>query len=104
MSKKKAVANTKFEKVETSPVLLALFSVRDLKAGTYGQPFALANRQVAMRTFSTWVLNPESFFSKFPHDFELFEVGSFDQLTGEFYSLDTPDYVCRASDLVGSAT
>lgn len=83
---------------------LKMFTVRDLKAGTYGQPFALPNRQVAMRTFSTWVANPESFFAKFPHDFELFEVGEFDQVTGLFSSLSMPDYVGRASELVSSVS
>lgn len=88
--------------VET--VTLTMFSVRDLKAGTYGQPFALANRAVAMRTFSSWVADPNSFFARYPHDFELFEVGSFDQLTGLLKPLDIPDYVGRASELISSAS
>lgn len=84
--------------------VLKLFSIRDLKAGSYGQPFVMPNRQVAMRTFQTWTQNPESFFSKFPHDFELFEIGQMDAVTSILTSLSTPDYVCRASDLVPSAT
>lgn len=95
---------TVFAEKPVEAVTIRMFSIRDIKAGTYGQPFALSNRNVAMRTFSTWVSNPESFFSKFPHDFELFELGSFDQLTGLFVSLPMPDYVARASDLVASAS
>lgn len=95
---------SKFEDTPVSAVTISMFAVRDLKAGTYGQPFALSNRQVAMRTFTTWVSNPESFFSKFPHDFELYQVGNFDQVSGRLITFDLPDYVCRASDLVGSAT
>lgn len=83
---------------------LKIFSIRDLKAGQYGQPFAFQNRGVAMRTFSNWCANPESFFSKFPSDFELFELGEFDLITGKYTELPTPDYVGRASDLVPSAS
>jgi hypothetical protein len=79
---------------------LEVFSVRDLKAGTYGQPFALSSRGVAIRTFTSWVSDPNSFFSKFPHDFELFHVGHFDSDHGRLIPLDVPDYVARASELV----
>lgn len=77
---------------------LKCFSVYDRKAGTYGQPFALATRGVAMRTFESWVTDPNSFFAKFPDDFELFEVGEFDTISGELRSIK-PDFVIRASDV-----
>lgn len=83
--------------------VLKLFTVRDNKAGTYGQPFALANRNVALRTLSGWVRNPESFISQYPDDFELFEVGDFDQMSGKLIPLPVPDYVGRASELLPQA-
>lgn len=91
-------------KSEATPVTLAVFSVRDLKAAQYGQPFALANRAVAVRTFTSWCQDTSSFFAKYPHDFELFQVGEFDQTTGRLLTYDTPDYVCRASELVALAS
>jgi len=76
---------------------LKLFSVYDRKAGTYGQVFSLQTRGVAMRTFQTWVQDPNSFFAKFPDDFELYEIGEFDVQTGDMISIK-PDFVVRASD------
>jgi len=83
---------------------LKLFAIRDLKAATYGQIISLPTRAVATRTFSEWTRNPDSFFAKYPHDFELFELGELDQVTGRITLLDTPDYVVRASDLLASAS
>lgn len=84
--------------------LLKIFSLRDLKAGSYGQPFALANRAVAMRNLQDWSRNPESFIARYPSDFELYEVGEFDPATGTLLPNNMPDYVGRASDLVASAS
>lgn len=85
-------------------MILQLFSVYDKKGGTYGQPFALPTRGVAMRTFTSWVGDPNSFFAKFPSDFELYQVGEFDQTSGEVRSLVKPDYVGRADDLKNVAS
>lgn len=82
---------------------LKLFSVRDLKAATYGQLISLPNRAVAMRTFQEWTRNPDSFFAKYPNDFELFELGELDQVTGRITVYETPDYVVRAADLLVSS-
>lgn len=101
---KKPLPQQTIHGVQVEAHLLRIFTVRDLKAATYGQPFALANRNVAMRTFQTWVANPDSFFAKFPHDFELFEIGAFDQATGLLIPFEMPDYVGRASELVASGS
>lgn len=77
---------------------LKIFSVYDRKAGTYGQPFALQSRGVALRTFQSWVQDPNSFFAKFPDDFELYEIGVFHQVSGEIVPFK-PDFVGRASDI-----
>lgn len=83
---------------------LKLFSVRDLKAATYGQIVSLPNRHVAIRTFQEWTRNPESFFAKYPADFELYELGELDQITGRLTTYETPDYIIRASDLASSVS
>lgn len=86
------------------PNVLHLFAIRDLKAGTYGQPFAVASRGVATRIFQDMTKNPESFVSRYPADFQLFEIGGFDQDNGVLVPLQMPDYVVCASDLVTSAS
>lgn len=83
--------------------ILKMYSVRDIKAALYGQPFALANRNVAIRTFTSWCADPSSFFSKYPGDFQLFEVGEFDQNTGIFTPAQ-PDYLVSATDVVPLAS
>lgn len=81
---------------------LTLFSIFDNKAGTYGIPFAMVNRAVALRGFQQMANNPQSSIAQWPADHELYEVGAFDQITGELTRLDRPDYVGRASELVSS--
>lgn len=84
-------------------ISIKLFSVRDLKAGTYGQAFCLHNRAVAVRTVTDWVANPQSHFGKFPEDYELYELGALDLESGKLIPLEHPEYVCRLSDLLAQA-
>lgn len=79
-------------------MLLKIFAIYDRKAGTYGQPFALQSRGVALRTLQSWVSDPASFFAKFPDDFELYEIGEFNQMDGSIVSMK-PDFVGRAADV-----
>lgn len=70
---------------------LLAFSIRDAKAEAFMRPFFAPTRGLAVRTFSDLVNsgNGESV-AKHPEDFCLFQVGEFDELTGELVNLDQP--------------
>lgn len=62
---------------------LLAFAVRDAKAEAFvGSPIFVAARGLAVRSFADMVNNAETEFGKYPADFTLFEVGTYDPRNG----------------------
>lgn len=61
-----------------------LFTVHDVKAGTYLPPFFVPARGLATRAFTDCINSKEHQFGKHPHDYTLFYLGEFDEETAEF--------------------
>lgn len=59
-----------------------MFSVHDIKAQTFGNPFTSTNQNTAMRDFHAACNDQNSQLYKYPNDFTLYEVGEFDDYTG----------------------
>ena len=75
-----------------------IYSLKDSKAGTFGNPFVASNDEMARRMVSDFVNNSgDSVVSLHPEDFSLYILGSYDVHTGEIisnsvdflYTLDT---------------
>lgn len=79
-------------------MLLKVYSVYDVKAETYGRPMCMVNVGVAVRGFSDEVKDVKSSLNKHPEDFRLFELGTFDDLSGMFESYKQPKLVCTATE------
>lgn len=62
---------------------LKIFSIFDGKAQAYIQPFFLPTVGMAVRTFTDCVTDPGHAFGKHPEDYTLFEIGEFDDHSGE---------------------
>lgn len=62
---------------------MKIFSLLDTKAGSYAQPFAETSTINALRGFEVAVNQADSTLSRYPDDFCLMELASFDQQTGE---------------------
>lgn len=77
---------------------LEAFSVFDSKAGAFGQPFFAFNPAIAQRMVAVSVRDGESFLSKFPQDYSLYHIGSFDDSTGELAG-HPPVAVCNLVSL-----
>lgn len=78
---------------------MMLYSVRDLKVGKYGIPFIMDNDMTAIRSFllSLADVTHPSPMTAFPMDFELFQVGEFDFVTGQVIPLsEGPRFVASA--------
>lgn len=56
--------------------------VKDMKAGLCFPPQTVRTTVEATRAFQAQVRNPESLFAAYPHEFRLFEIGTFDEATG----------------------
>lgn len=72
-----------------------VFSIYDHKAKAYSQPFHMVNEALAIRAFTANVNNPESAISTNPEDFTLYKLGSFDDNSGIFDSME-PQPIIKA--------
>lgn len=63
---------------------LCIFSVHDQAAGVFMQPFHAVASGIAVRGFADAINDPQHDFSKHPGDYTLFELGTFDQETGQY--------------------
>lgn len=59
-----------------------IFSLHDVKSQAYAQPFYAPNRAVAIRHYMAAREDSASLVSKYPGDFRLYELGTFDDATG----------------------
>jgi hypothetical protein len=81
-------------------MLYKVFSVYDHKAELFSQPFISPKTGSAVRGFSTGANDPSHDFSKFPDDFELFEIGDWDDGEGQFIQYEIKQSQGRASKFV----
>ena len=82
-----------------------IVSVKDTAAGAFGRPVFVPAIAVAIRSFRDEVNRKDSTedLAKHPDDFELYELGTFDDATGIVEVLLQPRMVARAKDLKESA-
>lgn len=83
---------------------MKLFAVYDVKAGFYLQPFPETSTIAALRGFDVAVNDGKAVFSRFPDDFCLMELASFDQQTGEIVPHATPQNLGSARTVLKSPT
>lgn len=62
---------------------MKLYSVRDVKAEYYGNPFSARNAAEATRSFQQLAEDVKTQVNRYPEEFELWELGAFDVETGE---------------------
>jgi hypothetical protein len=79
---------------------LVIVSVKDSAAQAFGRPIFVPSNAVAIRSFRDEVNRKDSTddLSRHPDDFELYEVGVFDDATGIIVVIE-PRLVARAKDL-----
>jgi hypothetical protein len=81
-----------------------IFTVRDAKANLFGRPFYSVNVGAALRGFTDQVNTPtvegqQNDLFNHTEDFELYELGTFNDADGSFDLLDRPKPVCTASSV-----
>lgn len=80
---------------------LAVLSVRDVVADTFGRPFYAPNEASGVRSVRSEVNSPQGGTLKdHPDDFELYALGTFDDQTCVFELFDRPKLLLRLSHLV----
>lgn len=80
-------------------MILKVFTIRDIKAGAYLPPFLVKTTGLAHRSFQDAANNSDHDFNKYPSDYELFELGTFNDEDASF-SLSSPKSLGLALDFV----
>lgn len=74
---------------------LKVFSIRDSKAEIYNQPFFNKSHGEAERNFQMLIADEKSMVSKYPEDFDLYFIGTYDDESGKLDPLPTPQHVVK---------
>lgn len=74
-------------------------SVFDRKLAAYGQPWFVPAVGAAIRAFGDEI-NGDGPAAKHPGDYDLYELGLFDEDTGKFENLDSPKQVAIGDQMV----
>lgn len=64
------------------------YSIYDSKVEAFMPPFLMRNKGEAIRAFGQTVNDPKSNLCQWPADFTLFEIGEFDEYTGQINGYD----------------
>lgn len=92
-------------------MILCTYAVRDVASNVFRMNFMRPERvdgrgevfhAEAIRYFSDGVKAEKTELSVHPGDFELFLLGSFDDLTGRYVNLDVPERISRGTDHIES--
>lgn len=77
-----------------------IFSVHDSKTQAYAYPFINRTAGEALRNFEISCRDENSNLNKFPSDFNLVELGEFDELTGSLIPHEKPLILSNASEYI----
>jgi len=78
--------------------MLKLFSIYDGKIRSFMRPFLDAHTGSALRSFEEACKEPSSPFAKFPQDFVMYEIGTFNEESGEVISYSPKIQIAAAID------
>jgi len=86
-------------------MILSIFCVKDRATNVFGQPMFMLSSGQATRSFSDEINNAQADnqLYKHPDDFDLYELGQFDNEAGDF-EVFAPRLVCRGKDVSISFT
>lgn len=79
---------------------LRVYTIRDAKGEVFHPPFYKKTHGEAERDFQTLVRDGKSQVNQYPEDFDLYYLGTYDDYTGKLSSLDTPQHMMKAVQLV----
>lgn len=75
-----------------------VYSIRDRRAA-HQMLFTAFGEGEAVRIFKTQANNPNSMIHVYAEDYELYHLGSWDEMTGKITGLDLPEFVVSAINL-----
>lgn len=83
-----------------------MFTIKDTKGGNYFTPIYQKNHADAERFLMTILKTPAKELpghyanvSNYPEDFDLYFIGTYDDISGKVSSLDSPQHITKAINL-----
>lgn len=77
-----------------------LCTIYDSKAEIYKPPMLFPNLPAALRAFTEVAGDTTSDIGRYPEDFSIVEIGSFNTSSGELHKLEPPKFVSTALGLL----
>lgn len=81
-------------------MIMKLFAVRDVKADSFGAPMSVQSKGVAMRGFLEACIDSKSELNKYPEDFMLYEIGTYEPNSAAIVPHPVPQLVGTAADAI----
>lgn len=79
---------------------LKVYSIRDAKAEIFNPPFYKKTHGEAERDFSTLCRDEKAMPAQYPEDFDLYYLGTYDDVSGKLTPLDTPQHITKAVNVL----
>lgn len=76
-------------------MIVQAFSIYDRKAGFYAVPYFFPTIGQGTRAFRATAADESTILHKYPEDFELYRIATYDDSTGKFESLEHPEFICN---------
>lgn len=83
-------------------MLRKVYSLRDSKAQIYNEPFMQHTHGEAERTIRASLKKPDHLIAQYPEDYDLYYLGDYDDNSGTFKVLDTPQHIVKVVQLTQS--
>jgi hypothetical protein len=81
-------------------MITKIYAVHDIKADAFGTPIFQANDEICIRSLSAVVCDTETTIGKNPEDFNLYNLGAYNNETGLISTLERPELICSAVSLI----
>lgn len=81
-----------------------IYTIHDLVAKTYTQPFHAHNDGEARRMFLNWMQNPELPMHAHPADYSLYHIGFYDTDNGQIEGISIPNLIIKGSSVAKDET
>ena len=82
---------------------LKVYSIHDVASKAYAQPFTQQADGEAARTFTDIAIDPQSKIGKFPKDYTLWRIGTFETNSGMLKE-EIPEQLMTAMEAIAIAT
>ena len=76
-----------------------MYSIRDSKGEIFNPPFFKHTHGEAERDFHQLCKDEKSMVAKYPEDYDLYYLGTYDNVSGKMDCLDTPQHIVKAAQL-----